>query len=215
MPTTGQASRSLWEVYRHGSFAQRSLSALRPYICPVAPILQAVPHGAQVLDVGCGNGLALMLMARYAGIASGVGVEPNARALAAARRASAAAGLPLSFVQTGQPSEWPEQQFDCVTMIDVLHHLPGGLRQAFVHKALERTAANGRFVFKDMALVPAWRAAWNSLHDLALARQLVRIEPLDNVIRWAAQCGFHPSRQEAYVACALYGHELVVFERKA
>jgi 2-polyprenyl-3-methyl-5-hydroxy-6-metoxy-1,4-benzoquinol methylase len=211
---TASAVSVLWALYRGTSLPQRTLAALRPYICPVHPILNAVPQGSEVLDIGCGNGLALLLMARFRGIRRGTGIEISQRALVAARKVSAEAGLPLTFVECGGFEAWPDEQFETVTMIDVLHHVPKPIREQFITQALQRVAPGGRFVFKDMAARPWWRASWNMFHDIVLARQLVHVEPAANVIAWAAQAGFRPQSMRAYVACGLYGHELLVFERR-
>jgi SAM-dependent methyltransferase len=213
--TSSEASRALWTMYQVTSPFQRSLAALRPYICPVAPILDSVQIGTTVLDIGCGNGLALSLLARFRHIECGVGVEISPRAVAAARQVSAFANLPLTYLEAPTFDCWPDEMFDAVTMIDVLHHVPKKLRRKFVLTALDRVANGGRFVYKDMTSSPWWRVAWNAFHDLLLARQLVHVEPIASVVEWAASAGFQPTHTEAYSACAVYGHELVVFERNA
>jgi len=212
---TSTAVSTLWELYRVASPIQRSPAALRPYICPVAPLINSVPAGATVMDIGCGNGLTLALMTRLRIITHGVGIERSPRALETARKISEHANLRLTFVEASTPDSWPDELFDAVTMIDVLHHVPKTLREDFVSRALERVKDNGRFIYKDMASKPWWRVAWNGFHDLVLARQLVRMEPVANVLTWARNQGFYPMSTESYVACGVYGHELVVFTRKS
>ncbi len=212
--TTHRAARTLWALYRLATPFQRSLAALRPFICPVNPILNSIPVGSTVFDVGCGNGLALALMASFKNVTRGVGVELNRRALDAAKAMSKNAGLPFTFFEAPTPGDWPKDLFEVVTMIDVLHHVPKTLREEFVSEALERVKPDGRFVYKDMVAAPWWRVAWNQVHDLILARQLVHVEPMENVVRWANSKGFYPTSTDSYVACALYGHELIVFQRK-
>ena len=68
--SNSQVSRTLWGLYAVTSPAQRSLAALRPFICPFGPILSSVPAGVSVLDVGCGNGLVLALMSHVPLIAA-------------------------------------------------------------------------------------------------------------------------------------------------
>jgi len=212
--TSGTASaRLLWRLYETAPLPQRSLSALRPFICPLAPILQHVPVGARVLDIGSGNGLFLTTMAAVRGIAQGVGVEVSGRALQAARAVAARQGLPLQFVQAAQPDQWPQESFDVVTMIDVMHHLPAALRRSFIEAAASRLRSGGRLVYKDMDMKPRWRAAWNNVHDLLLAREWVRLEPSGNVHAWATSAGLRPLEIRRYAASMLYGHELLVFEK--
>lgn len=209
-----QASRALWAHYKLASPFQRSLAALRPFICPVTPILKFIPFGSVVLDIGCGNGLALALMANFKKISRGVGVDLNHHALEAAKIMSTNAAFPLSFFEASTPTDWPKELFEVVTMIDVLHHIPKPLREVFVLEALERVGPDGYFLYKDMVAAPWWRVAWNQIHDLILARQFVHVEPVENVIDWAKAQGFYPQSITSYVGCVLYGHELVIFQKK-
>jgi len=211
--STLAVSARLWTLYRGAPIMQRALAALRPFICPMHPLMSAVPSGARVLDIGCGNGLVLGLLAATGGIALGVGIDRNAGALEVATGVGTRARLPLRYSCVVNIGDWPAQAFDVVTMIDVLHHVPRAYRPEFMQQAFKRVGENGRLVFKDMSSRPWWRVAWNAFHDLVLARQLVHVEELPNVIRWAANEGFVPVKTSSYVACALYGHELLIFER--
>jgi 2-polyprenyl-3-methyl-5-hydroxy-6-metoxy-1,4-benzoquinol methylase len=207
------AARLLWSLYETTPLMQRVLSALRPYICPLDPVLQHVPAGARVLDIGSGNGLFLVTMAAINGIGQGVGIEISDRALKAARAVSARHKLPLHFVQASRPDQWPTDQVDVVTMIDVMHHLPPSVRHTFINAAAQRLRSGGRLVYKDMDSRPKWRAAWNCLHDLLLAREWVQLEPSSQVRNWALGAGLRPLHAARYSACGLYGHELMVFEK--
>jgi len=207
------AAGLLWRLYEAAPLPQRTLSALRPFICPLGPILDHIPAGAHVLDIGSGNGLFLSTMVAVQGIAQGTGVEVSARAVQAARAVAERQRLPLQFLQVAHHEQWPRSRVDVVTMIDVMHHLPSPLRREFVEAAAARLRPGGRFVYKDMDLRPRWRAAWNSVHDLLLARERVRLEPSSNVQAWALGAGLRQVHGSRYVACALYGHELLVFEK--
>jgi 2-polyprenyl-3-methyl-5-hydroxy-6-metoxy-1,4-benzoquinol methylase len=207
------ASATLWRIYAHASPAQRLLASLRPYICPVAPLLAPIRPGSNVLDIGCGNGLILALLASFGDIRQGQGVEINERAIAAAESMARANGFPTRFEVIDDLRAWPAGPFDVVSMVDVLHHVPKPLRQTFVMEAMARVAPGGIFLYKDMADRPWWRVAWNALHDLVLARQRVHTEPVENVMRWGIALGLEPRPVQAYVACGLYGHELLVFDR--
>jgi len=210
-----QAARMLWWLYESAPMPQRVLSTLRPFICPLAPILSHVTPGVRVLDIGSGNGLFLSAMARVCGIAAGAGVEVSGRAVASAKAVAERHDLPLSFHQVGAPEHWPAGPVDVVTMIDVMHHLPAPLRRLFVEAAAARLRPGGRFIYKDMDRRPRWRAAWNALHDLVLARERVRLEPSENVQAWASEVGMKQVASVRYSACGVYGHELLVFERVA
>jgi 2-polyprenyl-3-methyl-5-hydroxy-6-metoxy-1,4-benzoquinol methylase len=214
LPSRLDAARLLWRLYETATFPQRTLAALRPFICPLSPVLEQIPPGARVLDIGSGNGLFLSAMASVRTIAVGYGAEVSARAIEAAQTVARKQRLPLQFKEASEPAEWPQGAVDVVTMIDVMHHLPQEIRQTFVEAAAARLAPGGRFVYKDMDKRPGWRALWNNLHDLLLAREWVRLEPSANVRNWALNAGLRQVSGLRYSACGLYGHELLVFERE-
>ena len=208
-----QVSGVLWNLYSPASLPQRALATLRPYICPFGPVLEQTPENGRVLDIGCGNGLVLAVMAHFRRITEGVGVEINPRPLETGAVVSARGGLPLRFQQASDSGDWPRETFGTVSMIDVLHHVPREGRESFIAAALERVAPGGRFLLKDMTSSPWWRVRRNQFHDLVMARQRVEVEPMENVVRWVEARGFRMQVQKSYSACGLYGHELAVFDR--
>jgi len=203
----------LWNAYAGASLPQRLLATLRAVVCPPQALQAAIPHGSCVLDIGCGNGLWLVMLAQARGIRGGIGVERNVQALATARQAASSAGLPLRFKTTANPCEWPDTACEVVSMIDVLHHVPRQARATFVRAACARVAPGGRFVYKDMALRPWWAPVWNQLHDLVLARQRVHVEPISRVARWAHDSGLQLRHERRFTGAWLYRHELAVFVR--
>ncbi len=98
------------------------------------------------LDVGCGHGrFAALLQARHP-TAEITGVDGSAELLAAARARTDLAG-PCRFVQLDvdeDPGGLPEGPFDLVTLIAVLHHVPGeARRQALLRELAARVAPGG------------------------------------------------------------------------
>ena len=213
VPTDSDVSRALWSAYRPAPPRQRLLAALRPFICPLGPILSKMDKAERVLDIGCGNGVFLTTLSYYKRIESGWGIDVNQTAVGCAAMVAQSNSLPLKFSCATSFERWPKEHFDIVSMVDVMHHLPLELRRRFVHEALARVKPGGTFLFKDMCSQPRWRVAWNALHDLILARQWVTVEPIANVIAWASEAGFEPVHTDSYVATVVYGHELVIFRR--
>ena len=79
--------------------------------------------GALVLDVGCGDGSLVRLLARQG--ASAIGLEPSEAQLARARAAEPAGEEAyLAGVAEGLP--FPDGSFDTVIFFNALHHVPVG-----------------------------------------------------------------------------------------
>jgi len=201
------------ELYDRGSVVMRAMQHYRPYISPFGMMLNAVPKGSRVLDIGCGGGLFLALLARTQRIQRGLGIDTSAPAIAIAQEMSARlpAGHGVRFEARSASLPLPDEGYDVVTLLDVMHHIPPASQRLVLEQALARVEPGGRFIYKDMVQRPAWRALANQLHDLVIARQWIHYLPLDQVIEWAQAKGCKVVEKRA-VDMLWYGHEMVVFE---
>jgi len=203
-------------LYASAPRLRRTVQGLRPEICPFDVLVDAVPAGASVLDVGCGSGLFLGLLAASGRLGQGQGFDSDASAIAAAE--AMRGGLPadqaarLEFRHQAVAAPWPDGRFDVVALIDVLHHVPLGERAGTITRAADRVAPGGLLLCKDIAPRPLWRAWANRLHDLVMARQWVSYTALDQVVAWAGDAGLVAVRRERMNRW-WYGHDLAVLRR--
>ena len=210
---TREFMRTARRLYAGGPLLLRLLQEYRPLICPFEPLVDAVPADARVLDVGCGAGLFLALLAAEERIQGSVGFDASTPAIAAARHAEPR--LPpgtAEYRHLRVEDAWPEGLFDVVSMIDVMHHIdPGAQHDVFV-EAVAHVRPGGVMLYKDMGTRPRWMALANRLHDLVLARQWIHYRPIADVREWAAALGLTVLTDRAYSA-AWYRHELLVLRR--
>lgn len=201
-------------LFTDGPKMLRLFQVLRPVICPFHRLLDAVPPGSRVLDVGCGGGLLLALLAATGRISKGVGFDASSQAVAVARRMSEklTPGL-LEFHARPAEAPWPEGEFDVVTIIDLLHHVPPTGQGNIVRQAAAKVRPGGLVLLKDMTERPLWRVAASVLHDLILAHQRISIPTGSAVLSLAAEAGL--TLQSEHIDNMLwYGHHLFVFRKK-
>src|SRR5207244_1354877 len=85
----------------------------------------ALRPGQRVLDVGCGTGTLATLIKQLYPDVEVVGLDPDPKALARARRKAARAGVSIQFDQGfGDELPYPEAWFDRVLSSFMFHHLP-------------------------------------------------------------------------------------------
>lgn len=210
--SAGQLHRAARDLFPTGPLATRALQHYRPFICPFEHLLPHVPPGSRVLDIGCGGGLWLGLLAATGRLGSGVGFDSSKAAIrqAQAMRLPASAHGRVMFEHRAVEDPWPDGPFDVVCLIDVLHHVTPEHQGKVIALATKRVARGGRFIYKDMCQRPRWRALANRAHDLVLARQWIHYAPVEQVSRWSVSEGLTLVHAASH-ARWWYGHELRVF----
>ncbi len=203
-------SRLAWSHYCGAPLSIRLLMTLRPRICPLDVVAEAVPRQSRVLDVGCGAGLLLHWLASARGLAGGVGVDTSPKMIAAAAADVAEAGV-LRFECQGPEEPWPAGPFDVVTVVNVLHHVPAAGQRAFIGRLAAGGA--GLAIVKDIDTWPRWKVWMNALHDLVMTRRWVHVRSMAEVRIWLEEDGWRVIRADR-VDRLWYSHYLIVAERQ-
>jgi 2-polyprenyl-3-methyl-5-hydroxy-6-metoxy-1,4-benzoquinol methylase len=168
------------------------------------------------LDVGCGAGLLLGLMAGLGREFEGVGFDVSRRAIEVAKdmaqhAAKSVMKARLSFHRLDIDAAWPAGTFDVVFLVDVLHHVHPHSQRQFFQRVISKVKGGGTLVYKDMCHRPRWKAQANRLHDLLLARQRISYVPVHTVEHWAGLEGMQVLHRED-ISRLWYGHELRVMK---
>ncbi|MDA0214288.1 MAG: class I SAM-dependent methyltransferase [Planctomycetota bacterium] len=205
------------EMYVGGSFFSRFVQHNRHRIAPVATLVDVVPYGSDVLDIGCGGGLLLICLASAGRIQSAHGIDSSLGAIESARKAALRSKNLINetkpiFECRSVEQGLPEGKFSVVCLIDVLHHVTPIAQEKAFRDAAAKVRLGGMLLYKDMCDQPLWRAGLNRLHDLVIAKQWIHYVPIEDVDRWALDCGLQIERAQE-ISMLWYGHELRVFRK--
>src|SRR5215211_4389296 len=127
---------------------------------------------ARILDVGCGTGANLLLLAKYG---DGEGVDVSEDALAFCRER----GLEKVKLGAGEELPYDDGTFDLVTAFDVVEHMDNdlaGLRE------MRRVLRPGGRV---LLFVPAFMFLWGLQDDVSNHRRRYRLPELQRVLERA------------------------------
>ena len=187
----------------------------RPYITPFEKIMQELPQNANVLDIGCGGGVWLGLLAKLNIMNYGVGLDSSKRAIKTAKTMQKNLDNPnkVEFYHITGKDKWPEGSFNVVTMVDVMHHVNRSSRRSLVHQLTKSLLPGGYFIIKDISLKPTWRRWANTLHDLVLSQDIPHYITDEDLMQWTSEAGLVFSHK-FYANRLWYGHWIAVFRKK-
>jgi SAM-dependent methyltransferase len=127
------------------------------------------PLPGPVVDIGCGRGQALLLIAAMQAGVKGIGVDWSATRIEKARRA--AGGLPSLAFEQGDIRSWPVPAAGTVLLIDVLHYNPAPAQDELLRRAARSLAPGGVIYIRDID-AGAGARAWVSCLQERIGRLL-------------------------------------------
>jgi SAM-dependent methyltransferase len=147
-------------------YANVRFSILRPKLLSVMDLL--LPDEGRILDVGCGFGLFAAYFGQTQPRRRIVGVDPNARRVALARRVSSSFSHAHEFV-VGDVRDAPLfGPFDAVYVLDVMHHIPSEDQLPVLERLRALLYPGGVLIIKDITTEPAFGLAFTELLDRAM-----------------------------------------------
>ena len=106
----------------------------------------------------------------------------------------------------------PKDDFNVVTVIDVLHHIKPSEQHKFIEGILNKIKPGVTLLIKDMSTKPWYCALMNIIHDLVFANQLIRYFPFDALIKIIENNGFEIQETNSKILL-WYSHEWLVAKK--
>ncbi len=158
----------------NATFLQKLKILYRPYVCPFDELLDYSKDVASVYDVGCGSGQFCALVAKFSNVTDIHGIEIDDHLVKNAAEINSMFSPEKSVTfSVFDGSDIPENigNYDLVYMIDVYHHIPKKVREAFMVQLYEKMKPGARLMFKDINGASPF-VVLNKVHDLIFAQEL-------------------------------------------
>jgi len=192
---------------------KRLVSIYRPYYSPVGELLRHIHDGARVLEIGCGTGPILFLLARFGEIAAGRGLDINREAIRIATAINTHSDLSFATDSCYALSASDVDVYDVILCFDVLHHLPRAEKRRFLEHLVSIIRPGGRIILKDLDRRP-WRKAFaNRITDYLSTRSIVSYWSREEAVCFFKDQGLHVV---AEFPCEdwVWSHYMVIAEQR-
>jgi SAM-dependent methyltransferase len=158
----GRIARSLPLVER--AYANVRFSILRPKLLSVMDLL--LPDEGRILDIGCGFGLFAAYFGQTQPARRIVGVDPDARRIAMARRVCESIGIEGNTFLAGDARDAPlEGFFAGAYVLDVMHHIPEHDQLPLLERLRDLLAPRGVLLIKDITTEPTFGLEFTRILD--------------------------------------------------
>jgi SAM-dependent methyltransferase len=146
----------------------------RPIICPFNELINYAQNEQSVFDIGCGSGQFCALIANYTPVKKIKGIEINDRLVNNAKQVNKQFSDTKSIVFDvfdGNTIPNDIADYDLIYMIDVYHHIPKNIREAFMKQLFDKMKTGAKLMFKDIDAASPF-VLCNKLHDLVFAQEI-------------------------------------------
>lgn len=187
--------------------------AYRPYVCPFELLMGAIPHGAKVVDIGCGNGSLLAVVGHFLKPAALAGLEVKQSLVDQARKVLTPYQAKIELFDGANLPDWMGE-YSHVVLNDVLHHVPKAQQKKFIESIVDKMAPHATLVLKDIDADHAVLCLFNKLHDFILSKEVGDERGARELASWLSQLKGKITSQ-VYKRTLVYPHILFTFQKGA
>ncbi len=178
----------------YSAFA-RSFSTTRAKVQPgIQRLIENIPEPANLLDLGCGNGIFLHCLAEQGFCGSYTGLDFSPKLLADAQELNRSIqSIKMDFKTIDlSTNDWDaglvKVSFDIVTTFAVLHHLPdANMRKVLINKIHKFLKPNGAFLFSVWQFTNSQRLRKRILPWASIQMSPGDVETGDTLLDWRAE----------------------------
>ena len=180
------------------------LSYLRKYIYPREKIIELIPKNTNILDLGCGNGDLLHELIKNKKFNYYMGVDPKIK------QNKQSINYNLSNLKIEDVIN-QIKKFDCVLMIDVMHHINKNSQDKLMSDIIKNLKAGSIFIYKDISIRNKFYSLMNYLHDLFYNFEFINYYISEKIIKLLTNENIY--FEKFYIRILWYDHEFIIIKK--
>jgi 2-polyprenyl-3-methyl-5-hydroxy-6-metoxy-1,4-benzoquinol methylase len=186
---------------------------LRHVVCPLNNLIDKIPENSKLFDLGCGTGAFLLDALTQRNLKLVGGSETNEKLLNYAKNLLSKHSSNFKsdyFIESAMPPNFINQ-FDVITLIDVLHHIPIKEQHSYLSNLYSNMNQNAIFILKDIdAASPL--AIFNKIHDFVFSGNGYQEQSFRNIKNQCELIGFKHVFEEK-IRKLWYPHYLLIMKK--
>ena len=184
---------------------------IRKRICPFHEVVNQIPMGKKILDIGCGNGLLYKYFLNNKDYISYTGIDKNLKKLQKLQQKS-----PNNVYFLDKKIEDILEDiinYDCILMIDVMHHVNKKYQKMVIENILKKMNKGSILIYKDISSKNFIKSLINRLHDLIISFQFISYYESSKIINFAKEELKIDSIKRFNIQVLWYDHEFLIINK--
>ena len=156
---------------------------IRKRICPFDEVVRHIPTKQKILDLGCGRGILYNYYLKNFNYIEYTGLDINKKNI---NKLNKSCNKNCYFKnQDLEKDKINFSEYDCILMIDVMHHLKKNFQNKIMEKILGEMKIGSTLIYKDISNRSFFKGFANRVHDLIFSMQLINYYDSEKIIDYA------------------------------
>ena len=156
---------------------------IRKRICPFNLIMNYIPPKQKILDIGCGNSILYQYFLKDNNYISYTGMDKKTKKIDKFKNLNIKKFFFIN--QSIENSKIDISKYDCILMIDIMHHLKKNHQKRIIEKILLEMKNGSTLIYKDISNQNFFKGLANRLHDLIFNMQFIHYYESKKIIDFA------------------------------
>ena len=188
---------------------------IRLKICPfnIIDVLIKNNNIDNILEVGCGKGAFFRNFIKNTNFKQYVGTDNNAKSINKLKNYNNKNTLFCS--EDIEETINRVRLFDCILLVDVLHHIEKKRQKIIINKIIDNLKPNAFLIYKDISNKNKLKGFINILHDLLLNFDFISYYQSKKIIAHLSKKKDFEIVDHFFIKKYWYDHEFLIIKRKA